>query len=314
MGVIVTLVIGAFILIYFLNLQDKVNNVAKPLRSGPPKFSQMIYGGFGNDAFNKPMDVTKIGEFIYVSDTQNKRVQVFDSTGTPIFKFGKEGTGKGQFMFPYGIAGDKDGNIYVTDLYNGNISIMDKKGKFIRYFKEKDQKHKVIKAPGGLRIIKDKLYVTDIEKSKVFVFDLAGKLLLKIGKPGENDGELRAPNAVTADRDGNIYVVDTGNQRVEIFNNKGKFKSSFNGSDDGKGSSSLVNPRGIGIDSNGTIYLVNNLTHYIYGFDAYGKKKFQFGGMGDENEQFYLPNGLFVDDTDHIYITDTLNQRVAVYY
>ncbi|MBT2741985.1 6-bladed beta-propeller [Bacillus sp. ISL-77] len=315
MVVIVGLTIIAFVAIYLLNLQDKVSNPTKLVdRNGPPKYSNMIYGGFGNDALNKPMDVTKIGEFVYVSDTQNKRVQVFDSTGTQIFKFGKEGKGPGQFMFPYGIAGDKKGNIYVFDLYNGNISIMDKKGNFISYFKEENQKQKAIKAPGGLRIVDNKLYVTDIEKSQVFVFDLNGKLILTLGKAGEKDGEFRAPNAVTADKDGNIYVVDTGNQRVQIFDKKGKFKKTINGSEDGNGSSTLVNPRGIGINSDGNIFVVNNLTHYIYGFDANGKKLFQFGGMGDENEQFYLPNGLFIDDTDHIYITDTLNQRVEVYY
>lgn len=315
MGVIVGLTTIAFVAIYFLNLQNKVSNPTKIIdRNGPPRFSHMIYGDFGNDALNKPMDVTKIGEFVYVSDTQNKRVQVFDSTGTAVFKFGKEGKDPGQFMFPYGITGDKKGNIYVADLYNGNISIMDKKGNFIRYFKEKNENQKVITAPGGLRIVKNKLYVTDIEKSQVFVFDLEGNLLLTIGKPGEGEGEFRAPNAVTADKDGNIIVVDTGNQRVQIFDDKGKFKRTINGSEDGKGSATLVNPRGVGLSSDGKIYIVNNLTHYVYGFDANGKKLFQFGGMGDENEQFYLPNGLFVDDTDHIYITDTLNQRVAVYY
>jgi hypothetical protein len=52
----------------------------------------------------------------------------------------------------------------------------------------------------------------------------------------------------------------------------------------------------------------------VYGFNEKGEKVFEFGGMGDANEQFYLPNGLFVDDNDQVYITDTLNQRIAVYY
>jgi DNA-binding beta-propeller fold protein YncE len=309
---IVLLTIAAFILIYFLNLEDNVK-VANPLDiDGAPVFSHLIYGDFDN-GLDKPMDAAKIGEFLYVSDTNNKQVQVFDTSGTFIFKFGKEGDGEGEFMFPYGVTGDKKGNIYVADLYNGKISIFDKKGKFISYFKEADAKNPVIKAPGGIRIFDEKLYAADIEQSKVFIFDLKGKKLQEIGTPGTNDGQLRAPNAVTVDMDDNIYVADSGNQRIQIFTKDGKYLRNVNGSKEGKGSSVFVNPRGIAVDSRGILYVVNNLTHFVYGFNEKGEKVFEFGGMGDANEQFYLPNGLFVDQDDQVYITDTLNQRVVVY-
>jgi DNA-binding beta-propeller fold protein YncE len=311
-SLIVLLTVAAFILIYFLNLQDKVK-VANPVDlDGAPEFSHLIYGDFDN-ALDKPMDTAIIGEFLYVSDTNNKQVQVFDTSGSFIFKFGKEGDGEGEFMFPYGITGDKEGNIYVADMYNGNISIFDKKGKFISYFKEADTKNPVIKSPGGIRIFDEKLYATDIEQHKVFIFDLKGNKLQEIGTPGTEDGQLRAPNAVTVDKDDNIYVADSGNQRIQIFTKDGKYLRNVNGSKDGTGSSVFVNPRGIAVDSRGILYVVNNLTHFVYGFNDKGEKVFEFGGMGDANEQFYLPNGLFVDQDDQVYITDTLNQRVVVY-
>jgi DNA-binding beta-propeller fold protein YncE len=315
MGISVTLAVALFVGVSLYNYQSKVEKVANPIinRDGPPVFNYTIYGNF-DEALDKPMDVSKVGEYIYVSDTNNKRVQVFDQAGTPLFKFGKEGRDEGEFMFPYGITGDKQGNVYVADLYNGKISIHDSKGSFIKYFKEADEKQKAIKAPGAIRIFEEKLYVTDIEKSKVFVFGLDGKKLLEIGKTGMEDGQFRAPNGITVDRDGKIYVVDTGNQRLQIFDKNGKFLKSMNGSKDGKGSSLFVNPRGVGVDSDGTIYVVNNLTHFVYGFDQEGNKVFEFGGMGDQNEQLYLPNGLWVDENDYLYITDTLNQRVVVYY
>lgn len=313
MGVIVTLTIVAFIAIYFLNLQNKVGQASKLVdRNGPPVFNHLIYGEF-DDALNKPMDVTKVGEFLYVTDTNNKRVEVFDSSGTQVFKFGKEGNNKGQFEFPYGIAADKKGNIYVADLYNGNISIFDSKGKFIKYFTEKDQKNKVIQAPAGLRIFNNKLYVTDIKQSQVFKFALDGTKLLTIGKGGEKVGELRAPNAVTLDKNNNIFVCDTGNQRIQKFSKKGKFIKVINGSDKENVGSVFVNPRGIGFDSRGILYVVDNMSHMVYGFDSKGKKLFTMGSMGSDNNQFYLPNGLYIDDNDQLYITDTLNQRIANY-
>lgn len=302
-----------FVGIYFFNLQNKVKTIASAVdRDGPPVFMHALYGDF-NESLDKPMDVAKIGEFIYVTDTNNKRVQVFDLSGTAFFRFGSEGAKEGEFRFPYGIAGDSEENIYVADMYNGKISIFDSKGEFISYFVESSDE-KLINSPGGLRIFNDKLYVTDIKKNKVFIFSLDGEKLLEIGSPGKGDGEFIAPNAVTIDKQENIYVTDSGNNRVQVFDKDGNFLRIVNGSEDGSSQSAFINPRGIGVDSRGILYVVNNLSHFVYGFDESGKKVFQFGGMGDANDQFYLPNGLFIDERDEIFITDTLNERVVFYY
>jgi DNA-binding beta-propeller fold protein YncE len=312
MFLIFTVTSIVFGLLFFTQTEiSSIPDIIDP--NGPPTFNRVIYGGFGDEAFNKPMDVALIGEFIYVTDTRNKRVQVFDLGGSQIFRFGKEGEGRGEFHFPYGIAGDSQGNVYVADLYNGGISVHDNKGKFIKYFAEKNPRENLIDTPGGLRIYNDKVYVTDIRKSRVYVFDLAGKKLLEIGKMGTKPGEFRAPNAVTVDKEGNIYVVDTGNHRVQVFDKNGKFLRIINGSQDGKGTSAFVNPRGIGIDSRGIIYVVSNLTHYLYGFDKNGKQLFVFGGSGGANDRFSLPNGLYISENDELFITDTANQRVVVY-
>jgi len=313
MSVMVLLSLCLFIGIYLFNLQNKVKTIASAVdRDGPPVFMHAIYGNF-NESLDKPMDVAKIGEFIYVTDTNNKRIQVFDLSGTAIFKFGQEGKNEGEFRFPYGITGDTEENIYVADMYNGNISIFNRDGEFIRYFKESGDE-KLINSPGGLRIFNDKLYVTDIKQNKVFIFNLEGEKLLEIGSVGKGDGEFLAPNAVTIDKQENIYVTDSGNNRVQVFDKDGNFLRIVNGSDDGTGESTLINPRGIGVDSRGILYIVNNLSHIVYGFDTNGKKLFQFGGMGDANDQFYLPNGLFIDERDEIFITDTVNERVVFYY
>lgn len=280
--------------------------------NGAPNYSQSLTGDF-NKPLAKPMDITANSSFTYVSDTNNKRVVVFDTGGNLLYSFGEDGTGKGQFKFPYGISTDEQGRVFVADLYNGNISIFDEKGKFIDYFAQKALTEKKISSPAALRIIDKKVYITDIKTNKAYVFDLDGKLLLEVGKSGTNAGEFNAPNAITADEEGKIYVVDTGNQRVQIFDSKGKFIKIVNGSNDGKGESIFVNPRGIAIDQRGIMYVVSNLTHLVYGFDRDGKKVFEFGGMGENNGQFSLPNGLFIDEKDNVLITDTLNIRVQVF-
>lgn len=312
MSVIVILSIVLFAVIYFFHLQSDVIKVASKVNGGKPTLSYYIQGDLSNP-LDKPMDVTKIGQYVYVTDTNHQQVQVFDSTGTPFFKFGKKGDGEGQFQFPYGIAGDKDGNVYVADLYNDNISIFSQKGKFIRYF-QFDNQADTPKSTGGLRIFNNKLYVTDIQGSRVMVFDLKGKKLLELTAAKSKDDTLNAPNAVTVDSDKNIYVSDSGNQRIVVYDKSGKFNRIINGSANGKGSSKFVNPRGVGVLANGTLLVVDNMTHYVFGFDKKGKQIYQLGGLGSDKDQFYLPNGLFVDNKGEILITDTVNQRVALYY
>jgi DNA-binding beta-propeller fold protein YncE len=311
---LIAMVTAAVFTFLFLTQQTPVEvgllRVINP--EGAPSHSVSITGDF-NKPMNKPMDVTRNSSFTYVSDTNNKRVMVFDTAGSLLYTFGEEGNGKGQFKFPYGIATDDQGNVYVADLYNGNISIFDAKGKFIDYFAKKTMTDKKIDTPAALRVIDKKVYLTDIQTNKAYVFDLDGKLLLEVGKPGMGDGELNAPNGITADAEGNIYVVDTGNQRVQIFDNNGKFVKIINGSNNGKGESIFVNPRGIGIDDRGIMYVVSNLTHMVYGFDKDGKKVFQLGGMGENNGQFSLPNGLFIDQNGDVLITDTMNLRVQIF-
>ncbi len=312
MGAIAGLTIVLFATIYFFFIDNGVNKVTDTAKGGQPSFSFFVQGDF-ESPLDKPMDVSKIGEYLYVTDTNHKQVQVFDSSGNSVFKFGKEGEGEGKFKFPYGIAGDKAGNIYVADLYNGKISIFSKKGEFIKYFVENSETPS-ISSPAGLRIFDKKLYVTDIEAQKVFVFNLEGKKLFEIVVASNDQDRLNAPNAVTVDDDENIYVADSGNQRVVVYNKEGKFTRIINGTKDGKGQSKFVNPRGLAVDSKGTLFMVDNMTHFVHAFDSKGKQISQFGGLGGENDQFYLPNGLFVDEKSQLYITDTFNQRIAVYY
>ena len=280
--------------------------------TGDVRSGGQIYGDFALN-LDKPMDVTLTGQFIYVSDTNNYRIQVFSLAGEPLFAFGKQGDGPGEFRFPYGISGDSQDRVYVADMHNNNISIFQPDGEFIGYFAEHLVNDGKMRAPGGLRIINDLVYITDIQANKVFVLNLAGDLLVELGGIGEEPGKLLAPNAVTADNNGNIYVVDTGNQRVQVFDAQGNYQFMFNGATNEEGDAVFVNPRGIGITTTGHIYVVSNITHLVHAFDMQGTPLYTLGGMGDGDGKLFLPNGLFIDSNNTIYVTDTLNQRISIF-
>lgn len=275
-----------------------------------PTYAYSIYGDWGAP-MAKPMDVAVVGTRIYVSDTNNGRVQVFDYSGNPLFRFGQSGTGEGQFQFPYGIDDDPQGRIFVADMYNATIQIFAPDGHFLAYFEPGKPGAGILVKPAGLRIVGDRVYVTDVAKCRVLVFNLQGELQLEFGTTGQGPGQLLSPNSLTIAGD-RVYVSDTGNHKVEVFTLAGEPVLNFDGMP-GTDQSLVVNPRGVGVDGRGVVYVVSNLTSRVEGFDSDGKNLFQFGGPGTGEGQMALPNGLDVDEQGRIYVTDTVNGRVVVY-
>ena len=92
--------------------------------------------GSGPLQFNLPSDVTfnATNHKVYVVDYWNHRVQVLNSDLTFSSTFGKEGSGKGQFKYPWSIACDSTGNVYLTDSMNHHIQVFTAGGKFLRMF------------------------------------------------------------------------------------------------------------------------------------------------------------------------------------
>lgn len=83
------------------------------------------YGSTGDGQFNRPHKIAADSNGnIYVSDTNNNRIQKFTNTGTFITKWGSAGTSEGGlFNSPFDIAADSSGNIYVADTYNNRIQV-----------------------------------------------------------------------------------------------------------------------------------------------------------------------------------------------
>ena len=81
-----------------------------------------VKSGTGNGQFNFPYGVATDGSGnVYVSDTNNNRVQKFDASGTFLTAWGSYGSGDGQFVYPSGVATDGSGNVYVVDTGNDRI-------------------------------------------------------------------------------------------------------------------------------------------------------------------------------------------------
>ena len=155
--------------------------------------------------FNHPADID-IGPSgdIYVADGYgNSSVHRFSPGGDYITSFGSPGRGPGQFVVPHSVRVSKDGRVYVADRENDRVQVFSEDGAFLQEWTD-------FKCPMGVHIdAEDTVYVTD-QVPRISVLSLDGELLAR-GRTFEN------AHQVYTDSNGDIYGVDTANQRVQKF-------------------------------------------------------------------------------------------------
>ncbi len=245
---------------------------------------------------------------IFVTDSAYPAVLIFDPKNEKFTLIGLEGPGV--LTKPVGMTTDSAGRIYVTDTVQDRAVVYDHDGNFLLAMGEKGR----FEQPVGIAVNEalNRVYVVDTRKHKISVFDSReGKFLFESGSRGAEDGQFNWPTNVVIDKEGNLYVMDTFNFRVQILNADGKFISKFG--QIGTGLGRFSKPKGIAIDTEGHIYVVDAAFNNIQIFDKEGQLLLFFGGFGNRPGQLWLPAGIYIDDQDQIYVADQYNHRINIY-
>src|SRR5205807_9210768 len=126
--------------------------------------------------------------------------------------------------------------------------------------------------------------------------------------------QIKAPTGITVDSGNNVYVVDTGNNSIEKFDNNGVFVKSWGSSGSGKGQLGLTNAKsGIAFGATGGqgfIVVVDTGNNRIEKFSTDGTILATWGTSGTGNGQFKAPTGVAVNSAGSIYVVDTGNIRI----
>ena len=129
-----------------------------------------------------------------------------------------------------------------------------------------------------------------------------------------SNGEFEQPNGIAIDTEGNIYIADRNNERVQKFDVSGSFVTQWGSSGSGDGQFAANNGAvDIAIDSNGDIWVVDRGNHRIQRFSNSGAFEFKFGVNGSGTGQLNQPTGIAINSGDTIYIADRLNERVQAF-
>ena len=195
-----------------------------------------------------------------------------------------------------GIAIDDNDRIFVSDDKLHRITVINP-----QHREEGSFGADTLAKPGGIALDAENrfLYVVDTQNDVVVVFDADNlKMIRKIGVAGKkhtltDPGTFSLPTNVAVDKDGNVYVSDTLNNRVQIFDADGNFISMFGKNGDGPGY--FARPKGIAIDSDGHIWVVDAVQQRVQVFNREGRLLIYFGQPGQWPGQFSAPYDIAID-------------------
>ncbi len=245
---------------------------------------------------------------IWVADTENNRVEKFNSKGEYLAQFGKEGAGNGEFKAPKGLAIGPLGNIWVVDSGNNRVQKFNAKGEYVSQCGEKGSGEGQFNSPAGITFSGSNFFIVDSGNNRVQKFNSSCNFLAQFGKEGSGDGELKSPTGAVIEASG-VWVTDTGNNRVQKFNTSTfKYVSKFGG--EGSGEGQFESPAGIVSDFQDRLWVVDLGNDRAEKFTIAGEYLDQIGESGSGAGQLSNPTGVAIPAPQKVLILDTGNSRV----
>lgn len=228
-----------------------------------------------------------------------------------------ESFGAGEFAMPHGLTVDRSGHLWVTDVALHQVFELDARGNVLLTLGERgipgnDETH--FNMPTDVAVADDgTFFVSDgYGNARVVRFGPDGHFELAWGEPGTLPGQLLVPHGIALGPDGNVYVADRGNARVQIFDRNGGFRGVWQGD-------ALGRPWSITFDAEGFAFVVDGGDQPVVGpdrarileVDGKGSVVGSFGSVGHAPGQMVQPHDIAVGPDGSVYVVEVGTGRRA---
>jgi DNA-binding beta-propeller fold protein YncE len=246
---------------------------------------------------------------VFVVDSERHDVQVFAPDGTYLRSFET-------FSFPRSVAIAADGTLFITG-WDEQVRHLSAQGDSLGAWIVENAVlgMTVDVAPDG------SVYVADIANDRVQKFTSDGTFLLEWGSHcqvsagtgggciGQGEGQFNAPEGIAVSSQGDVYVSDTDNFRIQRFDANGTFLDMWGwGPSDGNGE--FNDPEGLVVDDAEDVYVADLFNDRVQMFDAEGAFLGKWGTEGTNPGEFRRPRDIAIDSNGNVYVLDGLNRRV----
>ena len=278
--------------------------------------------GDDNSHLSSPTGVAVDASYIYVADSGNNRVQIFNRNTLAYVATVGSGSGSGDYQFrtPTDVAVDTAGNLYVADVYNNRVQQYNSIWQYVRTYGTTgfpyvtDGYH--YNYPTGVAVASDgSIYIVEQRGKRLVKLNANGTPQWTVGEPGVSgydNSHFRYPEDVALDNMGRVYVADSANDRIQIYTSSGSYYATL-GMGWGTGNYEFKSPHGLAVAQNGNLYVADRYNHRVQVYDAnfaYVGTIGTTGVPGSDNSHFDEPYDVAVDSAGNVYVVDLSNHRV----
>lgn len=272
--------------------------------------------------------------YLYVSDQPHGRILKFNaSNGAVATTFGQVGDGPGDLNSPYGLARDPaTGDIYIAERGNNRISRFTRSGAFVMAWGSMGTAPGEFNEPTGVAVnAAGDVFVSDHANHRIQKFRVtqdggvwSAANVGMWGSQGSAPGQFNLPYGITTDAQGNLWVADGFNGRVQSFDGNGNYRSSFGSVGTAPGQFLVVTS--VNVDANGNLLVTSTSSdpqdgtladannQWVSHFTSTGGFISRWGGAwGEMAGQFRLPFGAVAGPNNRIFVADYYNTRVQVF-
>ncbi|MGQ9843860.1 MAG: VWA domain-containing protein [Spirochaetota bacterium] len=284
------------------------------------KIDMINFRGFVYSSLEKPFELIEtaayssvdLGRFhfslpIDIAIDNDKNMYITSFSNGKLVKL--DPNGKGIFTRTYSLEGKlygidyRSGLLAVSDFANDKVLVINSDGKVIKTIGTTGNAEGQFNGPEGVSFGGDSsLYIVDSGNHRVQKFGLDGRFILTFGQYGEYEGQLNKPTDVAV-RNENVYVTDTNNRRIAVFDDSGNFVENMIPTE-------FALPRGIYIQ--GSLIAVSDEEKGLFIYNIQSGQS-QWFTSWEGKKKFYHLTSTVMDDNAFVYACSNKNETIYVF-
>ena len=254
--------------------------------------------GYEEGQLYGPLGLASDGEGdVWVVDSNESKLVEYDDAGAYLREYDPSGRYT-SLHHPRGVAVAASGDLWIADTYGTDLKEVSPSGEQLDSIGTGSNPEAITISGGDIWVL--------LDDDKLAEYGESGALLREVGGAGTGHGQFVAPTAIAADHEGDVWVADTGNHRIQELGPEGEFLRAAGSQ--GTGAGQFASPEGIAVEPDGEVWVADAANHRLERFDGHGEYQGQ-ASLLEADTGTQVP-ALAIGSEDSIWVLDADNDHL----